>query len=449
MEQNRTIITGSLKQINLFDLVNFLKSTSKTGILTLVKDDHRGYFYFRKGQVVNIMDETLAQGEHLAAKYFRWKMGNFEFSQAEAPDSTRIKKDTDSLLFDIARILDEESRQPADRKEADTDAHEKEDEMTKLRDVFSVALKHSKDGNIRSRQIDVHDVIRALRDNHAYDVTARAGRPLIIRKEGNKLTTVGEPLGGLDVVRLLDQVMAKDDYNFLHEKGYFRQRKFETASGDLEFLVVRDLQGYTITLRVIEKHVPTLKDVGLKEMGKLQQLVAEPGILLVSGARPDLRSNLFAALVDWLNENCNAPILLMSERHQWSYEDKKALVMQLLAEEDAGANVVKMRALLSNAPRFLAYNAPLSLKVLDTLLDFCQEGGTVLLSVRGGDVEALATQVSQATSEKSSREMLIRTRALIYADDRGSAHIKSMSPDATTKLTRTIRKQPEQSPSSR
>ena len=159
MEQNRTIITGSLKQINLFDLVNFLKSTSKTGILTLVKDDHRGYFYFRKGQVVNIMDETLAQGEHLAAKYFRWKMGNFEFSQAEAPDSTRIKKDTDSLLFDIARILDEESRQPADRKEADTDTHEKEDEMTKLRDVFSVALKHSKDGNIRSRQIDVHDVM--------------------------------------------------------------------------------------------------------------------------------------------------------------------------------------------------------------------------------------------------------------------------------------------------
>jgi hypothetical protein len=61
--------------------------------------------------------------------------------------------------------------------------------------------------------------------------------------------------------------------------------------------------------------------------------------------------------------------------------------------------------------------------------------------VRGGDVEALATQVAHATDERSSREVLIRTRALIYADENGAAHIKVMSgSEATTKLTRNIKK---------
>jgi hypothetical protein len=450
MEQNHTIITGGLEQISLFDLVNFLKSTNKTGILTLVKEDLRGYFYFRQGQIVNVMNESLAQGEHLAIKYFRWQNGNFEFSQADVPEVTRIKKDTDSLLFDIARSLDEESKKPADANKQDAaETKEEEDDISKLRDVFSTALKHSRDGNARSRQIDIHDVIKTLRDNNAHDITVRAGRPLLVRKRDDTLVAVGLPISSLDVVRLLDQIMAKENHPFLHERGYFRQRKFETASGDLEFLLVRDLQGYTITMRLIEKEVPTIEDVGLEEAEKLQDFVAEPGILLISGARPDLRSNLFAALVDWLNKKYDTHMLLITERHHWSYEDKKSLVTQLLAEEDADANVIKLRTLLSNAPRFLAYDAPFSSKILDILLDFCQEGGTVLLTVRGGDVEALATQVSQATGEKSAREMLIRTRALIYADNSGSAHIKPMSYDGTTKLTRTIRKQPEQSPSSR
>lgn len=437
MEQNLTIITGSLKQISLFDLVNFLKSTAKTGVLTLVKDDGRGYFYFRQGQIANVMDESLAQGEHLALKYFRWKDGNFEFTQAEIPDTTRIKKDTDSLLFDIARSLDEESkRSPA--QEAQEPA-EGADGMTKLSDVFASAIKRSRDGSVRSRQIDVHDVIKTLREKDADDVTVRAGKPLMVRREGDELFPAGEPISGLDVVRLLDQLMSKENYASLHQKGYFRQRKFETASGDLEFLVVRDLQGYTITMRVITTQVPTIEDVGLKDETRLRRLVDEPGILLISGARPGLRANLFAALVDWLNANYDSHILLLTERHQWAIEDRRSVVTQLLVDEDARANEAKLRAVLSNAPRFLAYNAPLLPNTLDTLLDFCQEGGCVLLSVRGGDVEALATQVAHATSERSSRDVLIRTRALIYADEVGSAHIKPMSAtDGTTKLTRVI-----------
>ncbi len=445
MEQNHTMITGSLKQISLFDLVNFLKSAGKTGILTLVNEDRRGYFYFRQGQIIDIMDERLAHGENLATRFFRWQEGNFEFTQAEVPESPRIKKDTDSLLFDIARNLDEESKRPSDENVPDAGETAPVDEMMKLREAFSSAFKRSRDGNAPSRHIDVHDIIKTLREESAYDITIRAGRPLLVRKQGSELTPAGEPISGLDVVRLLDQVMSRENHAFLHEKGYFRQRKFETASGDLEFLVVRDLQGYTTTFRLIEKQVPTIEDVGLKDREELRELFDEPGILLISGARPGLRGNLFAALVEWLNVNYDSHILLMTERHQWAFEDKKSTVTQLLVDENSRDNDAKLRAVLSNAPRFVAYNAPLSPGILDALLDFCQEGGCVLLAVRGGDVEALATQVSQATNGKSSREVLIRTRALIYANDAGSARIKLMSPDGTTKLTRTIRKQPEPS----
>jgi len=437
MENNRIIITGSLKQISLFDLVNFLKTTAKTGLLTLVKDEARGYFHFRHGQILNIMDEVSAQGEHLALRYFRWQDGNFEFSEAEVPDVNRIKKDTDSLLFDIARTLDEESKKPAEEKAKEPEGRTGDDKMVQLRNIFSKAISRSKDGGVQSRQIDIHDIVRVARENKAYDVTVRAGRSLLVRKTGSAITPVGEPISGIDVVRLLDQIMTKENFDILHEKGYFRQKTFDTASGDLEFLVVRDLQGYTLTFRLIEKDVPKIDDVGLKEE-QLEGLFDGPGILLISGAKPRLRANLFAALVEWLNEKHDSHILLISERLQWAFEDSKSLVTQMLVNEDPEDSLMKLRAMLSNSPRFLAYNATFTPKVFDMLLEFCQEGGCVLLSVRGGDVEALARQVSQATSDKSSREVLIRTRALIYAEDERSAHVKYMT--GGDKLTRVIQK---------
>lgn len=74
-------------------------------------------------------------------------------------------------------------------------------------------------------------------------------------------------------------------------------------------------------------------------------------------------------------------------------------------------------------------------------------GSPPVLSVRGSDVEALARQVSQATSEKSTREALIRTRALIYAEDERPTHVRFMSsPDGTTKLSHMIRKESAASP---
>jgi hypothetical protein len=444
MENNRIVITGSLKQVSLFDLVNFLKSTGKTGVLTLVKDAGRGYFYFRQGQIINIMDEVFTQGEHLAMRYFRWQDGNFEFSQAEVNEACHIKKDTDTLLFDIARSLDEELKQPSGSKAPSQPEETVNDTMAQLRDIFSKAIKRSKDGGVQPRQIDIHDIIKIIRDNKAYDITVRAGRPPLMRKGGEGLISVGAPLSGIDVVRLLDQIMSKENYAVLHEKDYFRQKTFETASGDIEFLVVRDIQGYTITFRLIEKDVPKIAEAGLSDE-QLKCLFDGPGLLLISGATPTLRANLFAALIDWLNEKHNAHILLVSERLQWAFMDDKSVVTQIVVSDNPEENVAKLRAVLSNAPRFLAYNATFTSTIFDILLDFCHEGGCVLLSVRGSDVEALARQVSQATTDKSSREVLIRTRALIYAESEKATHIKFMSSSDPTKLTRVIQK--EQAPS--
>jgi len=440
MDNNRIVITGSLKQVSLFDLVSFLKSTGKTGVLTLVKDDGRGYLYFKQGQIINIVDEMFAQGEHLAMRYFRWQDGNFEFSQVEVNEACHIKKDTDALLLDIARNLDEELRQPPGSKPPTQPQAPADDTMEQLRDIFAKAIKRSKDGGVQPRQIDIHDIIRIMRDNKACDITVRAGRPPLVRKGAEGLTAIGAPLSGIDVVRLLDQIMSKENYAVLHEKDYFRQKSFETASGDLEFLVVRDIQGYTITFRLIEKDVPKIAEAGLSDE-KLKGLFDGPGLLLISGATPTLRANLFAALVDWLNEKHNSHILLVSERLQWAFTDSQSVVTQIVVSDNPGENVHKLRAVLSNAPRFLAYNASFTSTIFDMLLDFCREGGCVLLSVKGSDVEALARQVSQATADKSTREVLIRTRALIYAESEKSTHIKFMSSSDPTKLTCIIRKE--------
>ncbi len=111
------LLSGRLDQTDLFEICQFLLLGQKTGVLEVEARGKRGALYFDHGQIVNAVDDALADGEEAAYRIFAWSGGTFVFRLQPPPPLRSIQTGTESLILDIARFMDERREECAQRGE--------------------------------------------------------------------------------------------------------------------------------------------------------------------------------------------------------------------------------------------------------------------------------------------------------------------------------------------
>jgi len=110
------IVRGNLSQMNVIDLVQSLEMGRKSCLLTLKNDQDRCQMYFRDGQVMHATYGELS-GNEAVFKVLRWTGGNFQidFEAKTAEETTTLN--TQGLLMEGLRLLDESRRDAAEEEE--------------------------------------------------------------------------------------------------------------------------------------------------------------------------------------------------------------------------------------------------------------------------------------------------------------------------------------------
>ena len=111
------LLSGRLDQTDLFEICQFLLLGQKTGVLEITAGGKRGAIYFDHGQIVNAVDDALADGEQAAYRIFSWSGESFVFRLQPPPPLRTIHTGTESLILDIARFMDERREERAQRGE--------------------------------------------------------------------------------------------------------------------------------------------------------------------------------------------------------------------------------------------------------------------------------------------------------------------------------------------
>ena len=110
------IVRGNLSQMNVIDLVQSLEMGRKSCLLTLNNDQDRCEMYFREGQVTHARYGDLS-GDEAVFKVLRWMGGNFQidFEAKSSQETTTLN--TQGLLMEGLRLLDESRRDAAEEEE--------------------------------------------------------------------------------------------------------------------------------------------------------------------------------------------------------------------------------------------------------------------------------------------------------------------------------------------
>jgi uncharacterized protein DUF4388 len=106
------ILRGSLSQMNVIDLVQSLEMGRKSCLLTMTNSADKCEIYFDQGQAKHAVYGPVT-GDEAVFKVLRWTDGNFQidFKGKSSQETTTLN--TQGLLMEGLRLLDEAQRDAA------------------------------------------------------------------------------------------------------------------------------------------------------------------------------------------------------------------------------------------------------------------------------------------------------------------------------------------------
>jgi CheY-like chemotaxis protein len=110
------VLRGSLAQMNVIDLVQSLEMGRKSCALTLTRDKDKCEMYFQEGQVRHAAYGALT-GDPAVFKVLSWTGGNFQINFEGKTTKQTTTLNTQGLLMEGLRMLDESKRDEGDAEE--------------------------------------------------------------------------------------------------------------------------------------------------------------------------------------------------------------------------------------------------------------------------------------------------------------------------------------------
>jgi response regulator RpfG family c-di-GMP phosphodiesterase len=114
------VLRGSLSQMNVIDLVQSLEMGRKSCALTLTNKDEKCEMYVSEGQVTHAVYGSLV-GDPAVFKVLRWTEGNFQIDFEGKTSEQTTQLNTQGLLMEGLRLLDESAKRDGDEAEEEED----------------------------------------------------------------------------------------------------------------------------------------------------------------------------------------------------------------------------------------------------------------------------------------------------------------------------------------
>ncbi|HXJ90748.1 MAG TPA: response regulator [Candidatus Binatia bacterium] len=111
------VVRGNLSQMNVIDLMQSLEMGRKSCQLSLSNEGEKCEVFFVEGQVKHATYGSLV-GDEAVFKVLRWTGGNFQLNFEGKTDQETTKLNTQGLLMEGLRLLDESAREGGGEAEA-------------------------------------------------------------------------------------------------------------------------------------------------------------------------------------------------------------------------------------------------------------------------------------------------------------------------------------------
>lgn len=165
------------------------------------------------------------------------------------------------------------------------------------------------------------------REQSCSDIHLAVGTPPLLRHNGKLSPIKYRDLSEEEINLLLGEILSDQHKSELKQNHNVDFSYSSDTAGRFRASLFEKVGGIGATFRVIPPSIPKLQDLGLPKLVQ-DQLSANHGMILVTGATGTGKSTTLASMIDFLNQNQRLNIITLEDPVEFIHKSAKSLIIQ-------------------------------------------------------------------------------------------------------------------------
>jgi twitching motility protein PilU len=228
-------------------------------------------------------------------------------------------------------------------------------------------------------KFNITPYLKLMVDKEASDLFFSPGSVVKMKIEG-KFVSVGNTVLTTEMVTQLVYSIMED-------------RQLQAFKSDLEvdFAIILEHARFRVTafhdrgqpamvLRYINKHIPSIEDLGLPKALK-ELMMTKRGLILMVGATGSGKSTTLASMIEYRNHNVAGHILTVEEPIEFMYAPKKCVITQREIGRDTHSYINALKSSLRAAPDVILIGEIRNRETMGTAIELAGSGHLVITTL--------------------------------------------------------------------
>lgn len=267
----------------------------------------------------------------------------------------------------------------------------------------------------RVRGVSISDLLSYTAEKDASDLHLRAGRPPVLRIDGELVRlTQFAPLEPEEVREVFEQITTQGQRDRFYED---LELDFVHSVPDLARFRVNVMQQrgtMSIALRRVPLEVPSIDGLELPQICK--ELVHRPrGLVLVTGPTGSGKSTTLAAMIGHLNETACKNIITIEDPIEYLHNDKKCMTAQRELRQDTKSFAGALVHALRHDPDVILVGEMRNLDTIATALTAAETGHLVLGTLHTVDAVQTVDRIIDAFPPEHQHQVRLQVSQVLEA----------------------------------
>lgn len=250
--------------------------------------------------------------------------------------------------------------------------------------------------------MNFHSILQYALEHGASDIHLKVGVVPVVRKSGQlRPMAQGLPPISADMMEKFvhEALNPEEIHNLKTDKEL--DKGFEIKQvGRYRINVFRQRNSTRFVIRVISKHIPSLKELGLPSI--VQKIAEnERGLVLVTGATGSGKSTTLASMINHINHHSHKHIITLEDPIEYHISDRKSIISQRELGADMTNYSRSLRAALRQDPDVILVGEMRDQETIETALLAAETGHLVFSTLHTIDA---AESVNRIIAQFSARQ---------------------------------------------
>ncbi|SHE51107.1 twitching motility protein PilT [Caldanaerobius fijiensis DSM 17918] len=225
--------------------------------------------------------------------------------------------------------------------------------------------------------VDIIELLTEAVSRKASDLHITIGIPPVLRINGHLVRTDYQPLRAEDTEAFVQQLMSREQYEILKQKGEIDFSYSLHGVGRFRINAYKQRGTFSLAIRMVALNVPSIEELGLPLIVK-DLAMKTRGLVLVTGPTGSGKSTTLAAMIDLINSNRECHILTLEDPIEYLHKHKKSIVNQREIGYDSMSFASALRSALREDPDVILVGEMRDLETMQIALTAAETGHLVL-----------------------------------------------------------------------